>query len=56
VPDKYMSWIGGHWVVGVALRASQGPDGTDFGAGAKIRVDFDFKKLIGRKPKAIGEK
>lgn len=56
VPDKYTHWIGGNWVLGLALRATDGPDGLDFGAGMKIRVDFDFKKLIGRKPKAIGEK
>lgn len=56
VPDRYTRWVGGRWVIGVALRSSIGPDGTDFGAGAKVRVDFDFKKLIHRQPKAIGEK
>jgi len=56
VPEKYTRWIGGRWVLGVAGRASHGPDGFDFGAGAKVRVDFDFKKLIGRRPKAIDEK
>jgi hypothetical protein len=56
VPEKYTRWIGGHWVVGGALRATHGPDGLDLGGGAKVRVDFDFKKFIGRKPKSIEEK
>ena len=56
IPEKYTRWIGGRWVVGGALRFSEGPDGFDFGGGAKLRVDFDFKKLIGRKPKDVGGK
>jgi hypothetical protein len=56
IPTKYTHWIGGRWVVGGALRFSEGPEGFDFGGGVKLRVDFDFKKLIGRKPKSVGEK
>jgi hypothetical protein len=56
IPTKYTRWIGGRWVVGGALRFSEGPDGFDFGGGVKVRVDFDLKKLLGRKPKSIGEK
>jgi hypothetical protein len=56
IPVRYTRWIGGRWIVGGALRFSEGPDGFDFGGGVKVRVDFDLKKLLGRKPKAIGEK
>lgn len=41
----------GKWLFGFALRASQGVDGTDLGASAKVRVNFDFRQLLfGRKP------
>ena len=56
IPTKYTRWIGGRWVVGGALRFSEGPDGFDFGGGVKVRVDFDLKKLLGRKPKDVGGK
>jgi len=56
IPVRYTRWIGGRWVVGAALRFSEGPDGFDFGGGVKLRVDFDLKKLLGRKPKSVGDK
>jgi hypothetical protein len=56
IPTKYTRWIGGRWVVGGALRFSEGPDGFDFGGGVKVRVDFDLKKLLGRTPKDVGGK
>lgn len=40
----------GKWLLGFALNLSKGPDGYDVGAGAKVRVNFDFKKLIGWNP------
>ena len=39
----------GKWVLGVAVDAEYGPDGVDLGLGARLRIDLDFKKLIGRK-------
>lgn len=39
-----------NWVVGAALRASEGPDGLDLGASAKFRLNFDLKRLLGRHP------
>lgn len=32
------------WVLGVGLRSSYGPDGFDYGASAKLRVNLDFKR------------
>ena len=50
VPEKYTkSRLGGRWLIGFGLRATFGEDGTDLGASAKVRVNFDFKKLLGRK-------
>ncbi|WP_438479146.1 hypothetical protein [Oleiharenicola lentus] len=50
VPEKYTKgYLGGRWLVGLGLRASFGEDGTDLGASAKVRVNFDFKKLLRRK-------
>lgn len=39
----------GRWVVGLGLRAGFGPDGTDLGVSGKIRGDFDFRQLFGRR-------
>jgi hypothetical protein len=44
VPERFTGRVGGKWVVGVGLRASFGPDGTDVGGSAKVRVNFDFKR------------
>ena len=44
VPVGYTARFGGRWVVGLGLRATNGPDGTDFGASGKVRVNFDFKR------------
>jgi len=50
VPAKYSKGrLGGRWLVGFSLRTTFGEDGTDFGASAKVRVNFDFKKLLKRK-------
>lgn len=35
----------GQWLVGLGLRATHGPDGMDYGASAKVRVNFDLKRL-----------
>lgn len=44
VPRKYTFEVGGQWQVGLGLRAVLGPDDTDLGAQARVKVDFDFKK------------
>ena len=49
VPKRYTFGAKGQWLLGLGLRATHGPDGTDFGASAKVRVNFDFKRLLGRK-------
>ncbi|MBL9214276.1 MAG: hypothetical protein JNG83_02250 [Opitutaceae bacterium] len=52
VPAKYTFGSEGKWLVGFGLRAAHGPDGYDFGANAKLRVNFDFKRLLGRRKKS----
>lgn len=49
VPDRFKFGAKGRWLLGLSLRMSHGNDGYDFGAGAKLRVNFDFKRLLGRK-------
>ncbi len=49
VPERLTGRIGGKWVVGFGLRTSFGPDGTDVGGSAKVRVNFDFKQWWRRK-------
>lgn len=44
VPERFTGRVGGKWVFGVGLRTSFGPDGTDVGGSAKVRVNFDFKR------------
>lgn len=52
VPSKYTFGARGKWLVGFSLKFSHGQDGLDVGAGAKVRVNFDFKRLLGRKKQA----
>jgi hypothetical protein len=52
LPERYTFGAKGKWLVGVGLRLSRGRDGTDLGASAKLRVNFDFKRLLGRRPRA----
>lgn len=49
VPPKYTFGAKGKWLLGFSLKLSRGQDGYDVGAGAKVRVNFDFKRLLGRK-------
>jgi hypothetical protein len=49
VPPAYTFGSRGKWLLGFALRISEGADGLDVGASAKVRVNFDFKRLLGRK-------
>jgi hypothetical protein len=46
VPSRYTFGAKGQWLLGIGLRATQGPDGLDFGAAAKVRVNFDFARLF----------
>ena len=52
VPAKYTFGAKGKWLLGVSLKLGHGQDGYDIGAGAKVRVNFDFKRLLGRKKEA----
>ncbi len=45
IPKKYTFDSRGQWLLGLGLRVTNGPNGTDFGAGMKLRLNFDFKKL-----------
>lgn len=52
LPPKYTFGARGKWLFGVALKLSHGPDGNDVTLGAKLRVNFDFKRLFGWKKAA----
>ena len=43
LPPKWAPGGRGRWLVGAGVRATAGPDGTDFGASMKIRVDANLK-------------
>lgn len=49
LPQKYTFGARGKWLLGLGLRLTHGPDGNDVGLNAKLRVNFDFKRLLGRK-------
>ena len=49
LPEKYTFHSKGKWLFGMGLRLSHGPDGSDIGLNAKLRVNFDFKRLLGLK-------
>ena len=49
LPKKYTFGSTGKWLLGAGLRLTHGPDGNDIGLNAKLRVNFDFKRLLGRK-------
>lgn len=49
LPPKYTFHARGKWLLGAGLRLTHGPDGNDVGFNAKLRVNFDFKRLLGRK-------
>lgn len=52
IPPKYTFHAKGKWLLGVGLRLTHGPDGNDVSLNAKLRVNFDFKRLLGRKKAA----
>lgn len=43
VPQRYTSWVGGQWQLGIGGRIIFGPDKTKLGVSAKARVDYDFR-------------
>jgi hypothetical protein len=49
VPPRYTFGARGQWLLGFSLKLSHGHDGNDLGASAKLRVNFDFKRLLGLK-------
>jgi hypothetical protein len=55
LPKKYTFGARGKWLLGLGLRLSRGPDGNDIGVNAKLRVNFDFKRLLGLKKKPASE-
>lgn len=44
VPPKWAPGGRGRWLIGAGVRATFGPDGSDFGASMKIRVDANLKQ------------
>jgi hypothetical protein len=52
LPQRYTFGSKGKWLLGLGLRLTHGPDGNDVGLNAKLRVNFDFKRLLGRKKSA----
>ena len=54
LPARYTFGSKGRWLLGGGLRLSRGPDGFDAGVNAKLRVNFDFKRLFRSKPPATG--
>lgn len=44
VPRSYTFNSNGNWVLGLAVRATHGKDGTDLGLSVKARINLDFKK------------
>jgi hypothetical protein len=38
------------WLLGLGLSTSFGPDGTEVGLGARVRMDLDFKRIWRRDP------
>ncbi len=51
IPPVFKFGSSGKWLLGFALRLSDGADGVDLGASVKLRVNFDFKRLLGLKPR-----
>ncbi len=49
VPQKYTFGKNSKWLLGTALKLSHGSGGNDIGVSAKLRVNFDFKRLLGLK-------
>jgi len=49
LPQRFTFGSKGKWLLGAGLRLTHGPDGNDVGLNAKLRVNFDFKRLLGRK-------
>ena len=49
LPQRYTFSSKGKWLLGLGLRLTRGPDGNDVGLNAKLRVNFDFKRLLGLK-------
>jgi hypothetical protein len=43
IPRRYTWDSKANWLIGVAIPVSFGPDGTDIGIGAKLRLDFKFR-------------
>jgi hypothetical protein len=46
VPPRYTLGSEGEWIFGAAIPVSYGPDGIDVGVAVKLRLDFDFKRMI----------
>ena len=47
VPRRFTFNSESNWLVGAAIPVSFGPDGSDIGINAKLRVNFDFKRSKG---------
>lgn len=52
IPERITHSAKGKWLLGFGLRLTHGPDGNDIGVNAKLRVNFDLKRLLGLKKTA----
>lgn len=53
IPQKYTLGSRSKWLLGLALVFSHGPDGNDIKLSTRLRVNLDFKRLLGwKKPPA----
>ena len=42
----------GRWVLGISVSSEYGPDGLNLGLGARVKIDLDLKRILGRKQSA----
>lgn len=48
LPPRFKFLSAGHWVIGLGLHVTFGPEGTTTGVGGKIRAEFGFRRWLGK--------
>jgi len=46
LPKKYTFHSDTQWIIGLGLRASHGPDGTEFSVNNRVRAELTFRQVI----------
>ncbi|HUL52454.1 MAG TPA: hypothetical protein VLT83_03485 [Opitutaceae bacterium] len=49
IPERFTYCARGEWMAGLAAKAEIGPDGSHFGLSGKIRINFEFNRLLHRR-------